>query len=119
MIRMYNDGDPNPECTELCRTVGHVDLWELMGTSREVKMYLSVCVCIQLLKIIKFTNVLIPKMGLMTGVLDAGRMDLLFFGIVFGLSMFAFSNLFYIQIGTVMPDFNDQVAWLGLGLGLG
>ena len=46
-------------------------------------------------------------------------MDLLFFGIVFGLSMFAFSNLFYIQIGTVMPDFNDQVAWLGLGLGLG
>ena len=37
-------------------------------------------------------------------------MDLLFFGIVFGLSMFAFSNLFYIQLGAVMPDFNDQVA---------
>ena len=48
-----------------------------MGTARDVKMYLSVCVCIQLLKIIKFTNVLIPKMGLMTGVLGAGTMELL------------------------------------------
>jgi len=110
MLSMFNDGDPNPPCTELCRTVGYVDLWELMGTSRDVKTYLSICVCIQLLKIIKFTNVLIPKMGLMTGVLGAGKMDLLFFGIVFGLSMFAFSNLFYIQLGAVMPDFNDQVA---------
>ena len=179
MISMFNGGDPQPPCTELCRTVGYVDLWELMGTSRDVKTYLSICVCIQLLKIIKFTNVLIPKMGLMTGVLSAGKMDLLFFGsaarqkcpgsqqptrqptaptarllargcppglrdevpprlgaeegllhgvrygacpgspmpaafdragIVFGLSMFAFSNLFYIQLGAVMPDFNDQVA---------
>ena len=97
--------------------MGYYDDWRVMATARTAKIYLSTCVVIQLLKIIKFTNVLIPKMGLMTGVLDAGRMDLLFFGIVFGLSMFAFSNLFYIQIGTVMPDFNDQVAWLGLGLG--
>merc|ERR1719149_530653 len=46
----------------------------------------------------------------MTGVLGAGKMDLLFFGVVFGLSMFAFSNLFYIQLGSVMEDFNDQTA---------
>ena len=24
--------------------------------------------------------------------------------------MFAFSNLFYIQLGSVMPDFSDQLA---------
>merc|ERR1719478_2078021 len=81
-----------------------------MGVARVSKIYLSLCVCIQLLKVIKFTNVLVPKMGLMTGVLGAGRMDLLFFGVIFGLSMFAFSNLFYIQLGSVMEDFNDQLA---------
>ena len=43
--------------------------------------------CIQLLKIIKFTNVLIPKMGLMTAVLGKGFADLAFFGIVFIISM--------------------------------
>ena len=25
MLSMFNDGDPNPPCTELCRTVGYVD----------------------------------------------------------------------------------------------
>ena len=25
MLHMFNDGDPNPPCTELCRTVGYVD----------------------------------------------------------------------------------------------
>ena len=84
MLRQFNKDLPEPPCSELCQTVGYVDLWELMNTARISKIYLSVCVCIQLLKIIKFTNVLIPKMGLMTGVLGAGKMDLLFFGIIFG-----------------------------------
>ena len=46
----------------------------------------------QLLKIIKFTNVLIPKMGLMTAVLGKGFADLAFFGIVFIISMMASPN---------------------------
>ena len=75
----------------------------------QARFYTAVCVNIQLLKIVKFTNVILPKMSLMTRVLGVGSADLLFFGIVFGLSMFAFSNLFYIQLGAVMPDFNDQV----------
>ena len=48
--------------------------------------------CIQLLKIIKFTNVLIPKMGLTTAVLGKGFADLAFFGIVFIISMMASPN---------------------------
>ena len=81
-----------------------------MATARTAKIYLSTCVCIQLLKIIKFTNVLIPKMSLMTAVLSKGKADLAFFGIVFGISMLAFSNMFYVQLGSVMEDYNDQAS---------
>ena len=34
---------------------------------------MSICVCLQLLKIIKFTNVIVPKMSLMTAVLAKGE----------------------------------------------
>merc|ERR1719409_1042977 len=98
------------DCAELCWTAGFRDDWRVMSTARTAKIYLSLCVCIQLLKIIKFTNVLIPKMGLMTAVLSKGLADLTFFGIVFIISMFAFSNMFYVQLGPVMEDFNDQPA---------
>ena len=40
-----------------------------MTTFRDAKMYLSLCVCIQLLKILKVASALIPKMGLATNVL--------------------------------------------------
>ena len=73
-----------------------------MATARTAKIYLSTCVCIQLLKIIKFTNALVPKMGLATAVLSKGLADLVFFGLVFGISMFAFSVMFYVQLGPVM-----------------
>merc|ERR1719272_1149709 len=79
-----------------------------MNTSRDAKFYMSICVCIQLLKIIKFTNVIVPKMSLMTSVLSKGCYDLLFFGIIFSLSMFAFCMLFYIQLGSFMDDFYSQ-----------
>ena len=92
--------------------MGYYDDWRVMATARTVKIYLSTCVCIQLLKIIKFTNVLIPKMSLMTSVLSKGKADLAFFGIVFGISMLAFSNMFYVQLGSVMEDYNDQARFL-------
>ena len=68
-----------------------------MNTARNAKFFMSICVCIQLLKIIKFTNVIVPKMSLMTSVLSKGCYDLVFFGVIFGISMFAFCMLFYIQ----------------------
>merc|ERR1719487_2796233 len=81
-----------------------------MFTAREAKFYMSICVCLQLLKIIKFTNVIVPKMSLMTSVLAKGCYDLLFFGIIFGLSMFAFCQLFYIQLGSFMDDYHSQTS---------
>ena len=46
--------------------MGYFDDWQVLNTLRAAKIYLSLCVCIQLLKIIKFTNALVPKMGLAT-----------------------------------------------------
>merc|ERR1719162_842092 len=104
------EANRNNVCSPLCQTAGFRDDWEVMSTARSAKIYLSLCVCIQLLKIIKFTNVLIPKMGLMTAVLGKGFADLAFFGIVFIISMMAFCMMFYVQLGSVMEDFNDQTA---------
>jgi hypothetical protein len=64
---------------------------------------MSLCVCIQLLKIIKFTNVIVPKMSLMTRVLAKGCYDLLFFGIIFMIAMFAFCMLFHVQVRPAAP----------------
>merc|ERR1719353_2484051 len=80
-------------------------MWEVFETAASAKLWMSLCVCIQLLKIIKFTNVIVPKMSLMTSVLAKGCYDLLFFGIIFAISMFAFCMLFYIQLGSFMDDF--------------
>ena len=50
----------------ICNQFGFMDTWEVMNTARDAKFYMSMCVCLQLLKIIKFTNVIVPKMSLMT-----------------------------------------------------
>jgi hypothetical protein len=109
-LRTMFKQEDNRECALLCQTVGFQDDWQVLSTLRAAKIYLSLCVCIQLLKIIKFTNALVPKMGLATAVLSKGLADLVFFGLVFGISMFAFSVMFYVQLGPVMEGFNDQLA---------
>ena len=109
--RIYpTDGTPSDCGSAICNQFGFMDLWEIMHTARTAKLFMSICVCIQLLKIIKFTNVIIPKMSLMTSVLSKGCYDLLFFGIIFAISMFAFCMLFYIQLGSFMDDFYSQPA---------
>jgi hypothetical protein len=105
-----NDRDKALECrTKLCTEFGYYDFWEVFDTARSAKFFMSLCVCIQLLKIIKFTNVIVPKMSLMTRVISKGCYDLLFFGLIFSVSMFAFCMLFYIQLGSFVDDFADLV----------
>ena len=87
--------------------MGYRDDWELMDAMRSAKLYLSMCVCIQLLKMIKFLKQLIPKMALATAVLYKGMMDLIFFGVVFFLTMFAFAMMFYVQLGPNMEGYSD------------
>jgi len=110
MLRTMFQQEEERECAMLCETVGYQDDWQVLNTARQAKFFLSLCVCIQLLKIIKFTNAIVPKMSLATAVLSKGLADLIFFGLVFGISMFAFSVMFYVQLGPVMEGFNDQLA---------
>ena len=100
----------NPDCSSyVCSTLGYFDDWRLMGEYRTMKQYLSICVCIQLFKITKFTSALVPKMGLMSNVLRTAAVDLFFFGIIFFNSLIAFSCMLYVQLGPVMVDFYDQI----------
>ena len=96
--------------SKICKEFGFYDMWEVFDMARSAKFFMSICVCIQLLKIIKFTNVIVPKMSLMTRVISKGCYDLIFFGIIFGVSMFAFCMLFYIQLGSFMDDFYSQAS---------
>ena len=109
--RAHNDRDKAGHCpAKICVEFGYYDMWEVFSVARQAKFFMSLCVCIQLLKIVKFTNVIIPKMSLATRVLSKGCYDLLFFGIIFGVSMFAFCMLFYIQLGSFMDDFYSQTS---------
>ena len=42
-------------CTSyMCTAMGYFDDWKVMGIFRQMKVFLSLCVCIQLFKILKF-----------------------------------------------------------------
>ena len=99
----------NPDCSSyLCDKMGYFDDWKLMAEYRDAKKYLSLCICIQLFKVIKYLSQLVPKMSLMTSVLRTCVIDLFFFGIVFFISLVAFSMMLYVQLGPVTEDFYDQ-----------
>ena len=99
----------NRDCSSyLCTEVGYFDDWRLMNSFRQCKTYLSLCVCIQLFKCLKFASNLVPKMGLATNVLRKCVVDLLFFGVTFIISMLAFSMMLCVQIGPVMEGYRDQ-----------
>ena len=107
-VRAVND-NLTPKCDSyLCSEVGYFDDWRLMGEYRQAKLFLSLCVCIQLFKILKFTDAFVPKLGLATKVLRKCALDLLFFGGTFIISMLAFSMMLYVQLGPVMLHFHDQ-----------
>ena len=94
----------------LCTRVGYQDHWEVMAVNMDAKSYLSLCVCIQLLKVTKLCAMTVPKMDLAPKVLKKALPDLIFFGIVFGISLLAFSMMFYVTLGPVMGEYSNQVA---------
>jgi len=98
-----------PDCSSfLCEEVGYFDDWRLMSEYRNMKQFLSLCICIQLLKVIKLAAQLVPKVGYMSSVLRTSVVDLFFFGVVFIISVIAFSMMLYVQLGNVMERFFDQ-----------
>ena len=52
----------HPLLAPLCGT-GYLDPWELYETMRTAKSTLSMCMCIQLLKIVKVATGCVPKLG--------------------------------------------------------
>lgn len=67
----------SPVCTAAtCSDIGYVDDHVLQNGARDVKMLLSLCVCVQLLKIMKLAAILVPKMGLAPAVLKQALPDM-------------------------------------------
>jgi len=111
-----NDGSEawsGADCREpstICKDIGYWDDWEYARTVKDAKLYLSFNVNIQLLKIIKFMNQLVPKTSLAVKVLGVAAADLVFFSTVFFISILAFSNMFFVQLGPVMEGYWSQLA---------
>ena len=108
MMRTYLRLHGNLPCSPLCERAGYKDDWEVMTALKQGKLFLSLCVCIQLLKIIKFVSALIPKFGLAPSVLKKALTDLVFFTVVFFITMISFSTMFYIQLGPFMAVYATQ-----------
>ena len=106
--KTYVEAVRNPVCGEICTTIGFLDDHAQAMDARSLKFILSVCVCVQLLKIMKVSSILVPKMGLTPSVLKKALPDMIFFSFVFAVSLFAFSNMLFIQLGTGMKEFSTQ-----------
>jgi len=116
---VFVDAERNPVCSPICETLGHQDNYVSFDAARATKTYLSLCVCVQLLKIMKLAALHVPKMGLAPSVLKKALPDLVFFGFVFTISMMAFSSMFYIQLGAVMEGYSTNIgAFISLGRAL-
>jgi len=99
--------------------VGYWDDWKVMSTFRDTKILLSLCLCIQLFKLLKFLEMMVPKLGLATDVLRKCLIELLFFGISFVISMLAFSMMLYIQLGPFMATYiNNEASFISIARAL-
>jgi len=91
----------------MCTDVGFHDDWQTFAYTNNAKTFLSMASTLQLLKLLKFINVVLPKMALATSVLSHGLADLLMFTIFFSYTIFAFAQMFYIQLGPLLDNYND------------
>jgi len=96
--------------SELCTNIGYFDEWYRMRITASAKRFMAICASIQLLKVIKFLNGMIPKTELAVSVLKTGLTDMSFFALTFFISLFAFSNMFYVQLGPVMETYSSQLS---------
>jgi len=116
LVKLFNLDDGTEgidDCrsgSTVCEGVGYFDDWEYARTIKAAKLYLSFNVNIQLLKIVKFMNMLVPKTSLAVKVLGVAAADLVFFSSVFFISILAFSNMFFVQLGPVMEGYWSQAA---------
>jgi hypothetical protein len=97
------------EGSYLCRELGYFDDWQLMGEYRWLKELFSFNLCVQLLKVAKYSSALIPKMSIATDTLRHAMVDMLFFALTVGITIFSFSSLLWVILGPVVNDFYDQV----------
>merc|ERR1740130_2132805 len=106
--RLYDQSCENGAI--LCTGVGFNDGWAAMAATKTTKQYLSIASTLQMLKIIKFVNVFVPKMALATSVLSHGLGDLAMFTLFFLFSIYAFAQMFYIQLGPYLDSYNDMMS---------
>lgn len=93
-----------------CSQLGYFDDWKSMSIFRNVKLYLSLNVCLQVFKFLKFFSQLVPKMGLSTNVLRICAIDLIFFMVSFVITLLAFSMMLFVQLGHTMTGYYNQIA---------
>jgi len=99
--------------SELWDRAGFLYTFDYPHACVSLRTWLAVLLCLQVLKTTRFFVALAPnRFGLANRVLAAAMVDLFAFGTYFLLSLCAFAMLFFVQLGSRMPDFNGAVSSL-------
>lgn len=76
---------------------------------RSAKIYLSITLVVQIIKVIKFSDQIMPRTALFSSVLSVALPNLLFFMFSFGLTLVAFAMMLSVQMGNVLGEFDTFV----------
>ena len=98
----------NNHCRELCQSIGYYDAQGMFEHISYLRNLLSVSLLLLLLKTLKFIAMLLPATSLLVQVLSKARNELFFFAISFGITVFAFSVTFWVQLGSQMQQFSSM-----------
>ena len=89
--------------------LGYYDDWKVMSNFRNAKTLLSLCMCIQFFKVVKYAEKLVPKLWLASAVMRKALSQLVFILFTITFVMLGFSMMLYIQLGPVMSTYIDTL----------
>ena len=87
---------------------GFYDDYALLELNKQCRRYFALTLLIQIIKLMKFTDVFLPKTALFTSVLKRAASDLIFFMYSFTITLMAFAFMFMLQMGPVLGGYDSM-----------
>ena len=91
----------------LWKNVGFFDESASMEHFRVTKILFSITLVVQIIKMIKFTDIMLPRTALFSTVLRAAFPNMIFFMFSFALTLVAFAMMLSVQMGNVLGEYDS------------
>ena len=112
VLRRLQSADHSFGGSEVSQSMGYFDNYDFMEQVSDLRRSVAVVLCLQLLKGTQYLVLLVPRLGLVTGVLSWAFWDLVSFSLVFAVTLVAFSQLFCMQMGAVDAEYHSSISSL-------